>query len=178
MNPARTRPVLAALNAAPGLLLLFVLAAFTAATPRFLEPRNLVNILVQSSSTGIVAVGAFVLPALTMRAVALLFLALALIGNHSEIVIRELQVILGLDAIAIEMGVLGQLAVFFQQLRRIAAGAAINAVELLTTTVLAITAAPPTVIPTSIVQGVRFPNARPAWLCRTLRPHDANPGAC
>ena len=57
MNPARTRPVLTALNAAPGLLLLLVLAAFTAATPRFLEPRNLVNILVQSSSTGIVAVG-------------------------------------------------------------------------------------------------------------------------
>ena len=41
----------------PLLLLLLVLAVFGALSPRFLEPANLVNILVQSSSVAVVAVG-------------------------------------------------------------------------------------------------------------------------
>jgi hypothetical protein len=91
-----------------------------------------------------------------------LFLALALIGDDAEIVIGELQVVFCLDPVAVQVGILRQLAVFLQQLRGIAARPAVDPVELLTAaTVLAITAAPPTVIPTSIVQGVRFPNVRP-----------------
>lgn len=45
------------LDFAPLLLFVAVLAFFGAQSGKFLEPRNLVNIVVQSSSTGIVAVG-------------------------------------------------------------------------------------------------------------------------
>jgi len=51
------RPVLAALNSAPLLLFIAVFLGFGSLSPRFLEGRNLVNILIQSSSTGIVATG-------------------------------------------------------------------------------------------------------------------------
>lgn len=56
MRPA-SRSALLLLNSAPLLLFLAVLIAFGVLSPRFLEPRNLLNILVQSSSTGIVATG-------------------------------------------------------------------------------------------------------------------------
>ena len=45
------------LDFAPLLLFATVLLFFGAQSAKFLEPRNLVNILVQASSTGIVAVG-------------------------------------------------------------------------------------------------------------------------
>ena len=45
------------LDFAPLLLFAAVLAFFGAQSGKFLEPRNLVNIVVQASSTGIVAVG-------------------------------------------------------------------------------------------------------------------------
>ena len=45
------------LELAPLLMFVAVVAFFGAQSSRFLEPRNLVNILVQASSTGIVAVG-------------------------------------------------------------------------------------------------------------------------
>ena len=107
-----------------------------------------------------------------MRAGALFFLADPLICDHTKIVIGELEVVLRLNAIAVEVRILRQLAVFLQQLRRIAARPAVNPVELLAAVVRAITAATPTVvIPTIVIQGVRFPNARSVWLW-AFRPHD------
>lgn len=53
MNPRSIR----LLDFAPLLLFMVVLAFFGAHSSKFLDPRNLVNIVVQASSTGIVAVG-------------------------------------------------------------------------------------------------------------------------
>ena len=52
-----------------------------------------------------------------------------LIGDHPEIVIRELEIILLLDALAIEMGIMRQLAVFFEKLGRVAACPAVDTVQ-------------------------------------------------
>ena len=165
----------------------FVLALFTLLAPRaFLARRAVVARLVEIGKiaagrkiAGILAFAAIVLPAFALRAAALFFLALALIGNHPEIVIGKLQVVFRLNPIAIEMGVLGQLAVFLQQLRRIAAGPAVDPVELLAATaaVLAITAAAPTVIPTSIVQRGTLPNCAAVRQRRAIRPQDLYPVA-
>ena len=52
MRAARHSPVLWALNSAPLLLFVAVLLVFGLLSPKFLEAQNLVNILIQSSSTG------------------------------------------------------------------------------------------------------------------------------
>ncbi len=54
---ARTKTMASVLNGAPLILFAGVLVAFGLLSPRFFELRNLVNIAVQSSSIGIVAVG-------------------------------------------------------------------------------------------------------------------------
>ena len=108
-----------------------------------------------------IAVGLF-LPAVLPGA-ALFFLALALVGNHAEIMVGELEVIFLLDAIAVEVGVMRQLAVLFQQLRRIAARPAVNPVELLAAaaTLAIVPAAAPAVVPTIVViQGYKFLKTR------------------
>ena len=51
------RPWLLALKSAPLLLLAGVFLVFGSLSPRFFQTQNLVNILVQSSSTAIVAIG-------------------------------------------------------------------------------------------------------------------------
>jgi ribose transport system permease protein len=53
----QSKPVLFALNNAPLVLFAFVLAVFGAMSPKFLFGDNFVNILIQSSATGIVATG-------------------------------------------------------------------------------------------------------------------------
>src|SRR5690606_3217557 len=53
----RHRPLLVLLNSAPLILLATVVLVFGSMSPRFLDPQNLGNILVQSSSTTIVAIG-------------------------------------------------------------------------------------------------------------------------
>jgi ribose transport system permease protein len=57
VSRAHEKPLLLALNHAPLLLFAVVLSAFGAISPRFLAGDNLLNILVQTSATGIVAVG-------------------------------------------------------------------------------------------------------------------------
>jgi len=52
---ARAAPAL--LESIPALMLLAVLLGFGAAAPRFLSGQNLLNILIQSASTGVVAIG-------------------------------------------------------------------------------------------------------------------------
>jgi ribose transport system permease protein len=54
---AQSRPFLFALNNAPLLLFAVVLAMFGMMSPKFLAGDNLVNILIQTSATGIVATG-------------------------------------------------------------------------------------------------------------------------
>lgn len=81
MNRTRLLPLL---NAAPLVLLIGVVAVFSLLSPRFLEARNLGNILVQSSSTGIVAVGmTFVLltAGVDLSVGAIMFIAAAVAGK-------------------------------------------------------------------------------------------------
>lgn len=54
---SRSKPLLLALNNAPLLLFAIVLAVFGVMSPKFLAGDNLVNILIQTSATGIVATG-------------------------------------------------------------------------------------------------------------------------
>jgi len=56
-NLAPSKPVLFALNNAPLILFAVVLAVFGLMSPKFLSGDNLVNILIQTSATGIVATG-------------------------------------------------------------------------------------------------------------------------
>jgi ribose transport system permease protein len=56
MSPSN-RPLLLALNNAPAVLFVAVLALFGLLAPKFLAPVNLLNIVVQSSATAIVAIG-------------------------------------------------------------------------------------------------------------------------
>ncbi len=72
------------LEFAPLFMFMVVLAFFGAQSSRFLEPRNLVNILVQASSTGIVAVGmTFVLltAGVDLSVGAIMFVAAAVAGK-------------------------------------------------------------------------------------------------
>lgn len=57
MNPAANSLLLFTLNNAPLALFLVVLAGFGITTPAFLAPTNLLNILIQASSTAVVATG-------------------------------------------------------------------------------------------------------------------------
>jgi ribose transport system permease protein len=84
MTSSRSRPLLLLLNSAPVLLFLGVFALFGWLSPRFLEPQNLVNILIQSSSTGIVAIGmTFVLltAGVDLSVGAIMFVAAATAGK-------------------------------------------------------------------------------------------------
>ena len=56
-DKAKSKPLLFALNNAPLILFAVVLAVFGAMSPKFLAGDNLVNILIQTSATGIVATG-------------------------------------------------------------------------------------------------------------------------
>jgi ribose transport system permease protein len=84
MKSARANPVLLALNSAPLLLFVGVFLVFGSFSPKFLEPLNLVNILIQSSSTAIVAIGmTFVLltAGVDLSVGALMFVAAAVAGK-------------------------------------------------------------------------------------------------
>ena len=58
------------------------------------------------------------------------------VGNHAEIMVGKLQVILLLHPVPVVMRVLRQLLVLVEQLRSVAAGAAVDPVELVATTTL------------------------------------------
>jgi hypothetical protein len=82
-------------------------------------------------------------------------------------VVRELQIIFGLDAVAVEMGILRQLAKLLQHLRGVAAGTAIDPIGRLAATAALraiVATAPPAivvaviVVATIIVQGRVFLN--------------------
>ena len=78
------RPLLVLLNSAPLLLLATVVLVFGSMSSRFLEPQNLGNILVQSSSTTIVAIGmTFVLltAGVDLSVGAIMFIVAAVVGK-------------------------------------------------------------------------------------------------
>lgn len=84
MISRQSRPVLLLLNSTPLLLFVAVFAAFSALSPRFLSAQNLVNILLQASSTGIVAIGmTFVLlsAGVDLSVGSIMFVAAAIAGK-------------------------------------------------------------------------------------------------
>jgi hypothetical protein len=143
--------IIAPLAFLAGLTLLTGLALFTRLT--FLTRLPLITAVVNRLVEGweITRRGEFalifgflatLLPTFLPR-LALLFLALALIGYDAEIVVGELEEVFRLHAIAIEVSIVRQLAVFFQHLGRIAARPAVNPVELLAATAAVLTVVPP-----------------------------------
>ena len=84
MKSPRTQFILLALNNASLVLFIAVLAVFGALSPRFFTGPNLVNILIQSASTAIVAIGmTFVLltAGVDLSVGAIMFLAAAVAGK-------------------------------------------------------------------------------------------------
>ena len=84
MTPAASRPVMAALNHASLILFGLVLAVFGMLSPKFFAGDNLVNLLVQSSSTAVVGVGmTFVLltAGVDLSVGAIMFLSAAIAGK-------------------------------------------------------------------------------------------------
>ena len=76
-------------------------------------------------------IAVFVRPAFAAAAAKLLFVLLRLhIGHHPEVMIGKLQVIFGQHPVIVERGIMRQLAVLFQHLRRVAACARIDPVAL------------------------------------------------
>lgn len=61
-------------------------------------------------------------------ALVLLFEAAAAFGQHAEVMIRELQIIFGVDAIALALRIGGEGLVLFEQLAGVAAGAIVDPV--------------------------------------------------
>ena len=84
MNTTRTKLSLLVLNNASIVLFVAVLAVFGFLAPRFLQPENLSNILIQSSSTAIVAIGmTFVLltAGVDLSAGSIMFVSAAVAGK-------------------------------------------------------------------------------------------------
>ena len=83
---------------------------------------------------------------------ALIFGADTAVSNHPEVVIGKLQIVFGLHAVAIQVGVRCQLAILLQHLGGIAPCAAVDPVELLPTILGAtVIGAPATAVVTTIV---------------------------
>ena len=103
----------------------------------------------------IVARIALVLTPACAIAAALLVLARLVVGDHAEIVVRELEVVLHLHAVAIVLGVLRELLVLVEHLRGIAARPAVDAVQLSAASALVAVAAPATPVIAIVIQGKR-----------------------
>jgi ribose transport system permease protein len=83
-RPSTRTPASTVLDFAPVILFVAVVAVFGAVSPKFLEPQNLLNILVQSSATGVVAVGmTFVLltAGVDLSVGSVMFVAVAVAGK-------------------------------------------------------------------------------------------------
>lgn len=98
--------------------------------------------------------------AITVTLRALFVLTGLVVGDHAEIMVRKLQIIFLLHTVAMMVGVLRKLLVLIEQLRRITARAAIDAVHrirIATALIAAVVTTTTTVIViTLIVQGILF----------------------
>src|SRR5690606_1377583 len=75
----------------------------------------------------------------------------AAVGDYPEVVVGELQVILGLHAVAVERRVVGELLVLLEQLGRVAACPAVDPVALAAAALAAIAAATAPAIVVAII---------------------------
>jgi ribose transport system permease protein len=121
MTSGPSRPLLLVLNSAPLQLFIGVFVLFGSLSPNFLAPQNLVNILIQSSSTAIVAIGmTFVLltAGVDLSVGAIMFVAAAVAG---KLTLNGAPLWLALAAIVL-IGVAGGLinAFFITRLRIVA----------------------------------------------------------
>ena len=98
------------------------------------------------------------LPAVAVvRAVlALLVLARALVGDDAEVVVGELEVVFLGHAVAVQMRVVRHLAILLEQLRRIAARPAVDAI-LVAPALLAVAATAATIV-AIVIQGKTLPS--------------------
>lgn len=78
---------------------------------------------------------------LTSRLRLLVLEATALIAQHTEIVIRELVIIFGVDPVTLTLGIGGQILVLLVQLVRVAAGAVVDAIAVVGTSLATLTRA-------------------------------------
>lgn len=83
--------------------------------------------------------------------VLLLFLPRAVVGKDAEIMLRELQVIFGVDPVALRLRVARQILVFFKKLGRVAARAAVDAVTRISAPAIALGTR---VVPTATAAGL------------------------
>lgn len=84
------------------------------------------------------------------RAIALLlfFLPGAIVGQHAEIMVSELQIIFGVHPVARHLGIARHILVFFQKLRGVAPGAVVDPVAIVATAPASIVGA--SVVPAAI----------------------------
>jgi hypothetical protein len=91
-------------------------------------------------------------PALFLTLGTSFFLTRLVIGNHPEVVVCELEVILGLNTVAIVLRVLSKLLILVEQLRRITPRAAVDPVLVIAALVVAVSATAATIV-TIVIQG-------------------------
>ena len=142
-----------ALLALAAILAIFAVLTFAPVRDRAVKRREIaLDAEVVGAFFGILILPAFA----AVLAGPLLFLTETGIGDHTEIVVGELEVVFGLHAVAIKVGVLRELAILLQHLGRIAPGATVDPVELLTTVLGATVVAPTaTAVVTTIVIQLR-----------------------
>ena len=109
---------------------------------------------------------AIVAPAATTAGIVLPRLV---VGDDAEIVVRELQVVLGLHPVAVMGGVLCQLLVLVEHLRGIAARPAVDPVELgAIAALITVTAPTTTVIPVIIVVIIQGSSSLSVTRCKKM----------
>ncbi len=92
--------------------------------------------------------------ALVLTPRALVVALCAAVGDHAEIVVGELEIVLGLHAVAVERRVVRELLVLLEQLRSIAAGPAVDPVALVAAALAAaiVATAAPAIVVAILVQ--------------------------
>jgi len=145
LEPLLTLPVVALPVAPLPLVALTVLSlTILALGPRF---HRLFACADRFALVGEVVV-AVIVELVALAALRLVVEPAALIGDHAEIMIGELEIGLGRDPVALALRVGREVLVFLEQLRRIAAGAIVDAVAVVRTALALATA---TLAPTIVV---------------------------
>lgn len=119
------------------------------------SPRMLATGIARIAATVIAIIAVIIIGLFTIiTALAARFVLTGLvISNHAEIMVGKLQVIFGLHPVTIMLGILGQLFILIQQLRRIAPCPAVNPVGIMASALIAIATATAAIIITIVIQG-------------------------
>jgi hypothetical protein len=121
------------------------LVLITAATTPAIVPAAIVAIFIIT----LIARTAALFIALGARFI----LARLVVSNHPEIVVCELEVVFGLNPVAIVLRILSKLLILVEQLGRIAACTAVNPVLIIAALVAAVTAAATAIVIAIVIQG-------------------------